>query len=188
MPRPQEFDRDQVLDAAIGVFRQHGFEGSSASMLVEAMGIGRQSLYNSFGDKWQLYRAAIEHYAAGEIAAHLAALKTGPRAIDGIACFLDRVAASAQDMCLGVSSICEFGTTRPDLSAIHDRCGKILNAALIERVRQAREEGDLLPDTDADDTVAFLVSTLAGLRVSARAGADRKTRAAIARAAMRGIR
>jgi AcrR family transcriptional regulator len=54
MARPKEFDEEQVLDAAITVFREHGFEGTSAEMLVRALGIGRQSLYDTFGDKWQL--------------------------------------------------------------------------------------------------------------------------------------
>jgi hypothetical protein len=40
MARPREFDTDAALDGAIGVFREHGFEGSSAQMLVDAMGSG----------------------------------------------------------------------------------------------------------------------------------------------------
>jgi TetR/AcrR family transcriptional repressor of nem operon len=64
MARPREFDTDAALDGAIGVFREHGFEGSSAQMLVDAMGIGRQSLYATFGDKWQLYRSAERRLAA----------------------------------------------------------------------------------------------------------------------------
>ena len=52
MARNKEFDRDDALDAAIGVFREHGFEGTSTDMLVRAMKIGRQSLYYTFGDKW----------------------------------------------------------------------------------------------------------------------------------------
>src|ERR1700736_7028989 len=91
MGRSREFDVDTALDGAIGVFREHGFEGSSAQMLVDAMGIGRQSLYATFGDKWQLYRSAVRRYGMGECAAHLDALRSGPRAIDGINAMLRRV-------------------------------------------------------------------------------------------------
>ena len=48
MARPKEFVEEQALDAAIDVFREHGFEGTSAEMLVRALRIGRQSLYDTF--------------------------------------------------------------------------------------------------------------------------------------------
>jgi len=84
MARPKAFDTDEALDAAVAVFRDHGYEGSSASMLVGAMGIGRQSLYDSFGDKWQLYCAALRRYTTTEVQAHLQTLRREERAIDGI--------------------------------------------------------------------------------------------------------
>jgi hypothetical protein len=54
-----------------------GFEGGSAQMLVEAMGIGRKSLYATFGDKWQLYCSAASRYGRGKCAAHFEALRSG---------------------------------------------------------------------------------------------------------------
>src|ERR1700688_1435987 len=95
MARPREFDAELAMDGAIGVFREHGFEGSSAQMLVDAMGIGRQSLYATFGDKWQLYRSAVRRYGMGECAAHFEALRSGVRAIDGIDAMLRRVVETA---------------------------------------------------------------------------------------------
>jgi len=56
------FVEEQALDAAIDVFREHGFEGTSAEMLVRALGIGRQSLYDTFGDKWRIYLSSVRRY------------------------------------------------------------------------------------------------------------------------------
>ena len=95
MARPREFDADTTLDGAIGVFRERGFEGASAEMLVKAMGIGRQSLYDTFGDKWQLYRSAVRRYGMAECSAHFEALRSGVRAIDGIDAMLRRVVETA---------------------------------------------------------------------------------------------
>src|SRR5262245_45761031 len=134
MARPRQFDADAALDGAIGVFREHGYEGSSAQMLVEGMGIGRQSLYDTFGDKWQLYRAAVRRYGMGECSAHFEALRSGARAIDGIAGMLRRVVATADRPCLGVSSMYEFGTSRPDLVDINEPLGKVLHEAVAARV------------------------------------------------------
>src|ERR1700735_4833717 len=119
MARTREFDADAALDAAIGVFREYGFEGSSAQMLVDAMGIGRQSLYATFGDKWRLYCSAARRYGMGEGAAHFGALRSGPAGIDGIDAMPRRVVEMADQPCLGVSSIYEFGPPRPDLTEIH---------------------------------------------------------------------
>ena len=143
MGRTREFDPDAALDAAIGVFREHGFEGSSAQMLVDAMGIGRQSLYATFGDKWQLYRSAVRRYGMGECAAHLDALRSGPRAIDGINAMLRRVVETADQPCLGVGSICEFGASRQDLTEINELLGAGLRGAVAGRIRDAQREGDV---------------------------------------------
>lgn len=78
MARPKEFDLQEALDAAVSVFREHGFAGSSATMLIQAMRIGRQSAYDTFGDKWQLYLASVRRYVSAEVGAHSAALRGVP--------------------------------------------------------------------------------------------------------------
>jgi len=104
-------------------------------MLVDAMGIGRQSLYATFGDKWQLYRSAVRRYGMGECAAHLDALRSGPRAVDGIDAMLRRVVKTADHPCLGVGSIYEFGSSRHDLTEINELLGVGLRAAIAGRIR-----------------------------------------------------
>jgi AcrR family transcriptional regulator len=188
MARPKAFDEEIALDAAIAVFREHGFEGTSAQMLVDAMGIGRQSLYDTFGDKWQLYRAALRRYGTAEVQAHRAALKTGPRAIDGIRAMVERVVAEAATPCLGVGSIAEFGISRPELVEINEASDRSLRAAVIAQLHSAQADGDVSRSIDPDAATTFLVASFAGIRIAARAGADSNHLKAVGELAMRALR
>ena len=62
--RPLSFDREQVLDAAVQVFWDKGYEGASLDDLTHAMGINRPSLYSKFGNKHELFMLAIDRYVA----------------------------------------------------------------------------------------------------------------------------
>ena len=62
MARPKEFDRDEALERALKLFWEKGYEATSIGDLVNAMGVQRQSLYDTFGDKHGLFRAALERY------------------------------------------------------------------------------------------------------------------------------
>src|SRR5690606_30739786 len=62
VPRPKEFDPDVALQAAMELFWEHGYEATSMAMLTERLGIGRASLYATFGDKQHLYRLAVQRY------------------------------------------------------------------------------------------------------------------------------
>ena len=188
MARPREFDTDAALDGAIGVFREHGFEGSSAQMLVDAMGIGRQSLYATFGDKWQLYRSAVRRYGMGECAAHFEALRSGVRAIDGIDAMLRRVVETADQPCLGTGSIYEFGASRPDLIEINAPLARALRNAVARRVRKAQREGDVASGLDPEAVAEFLIANIAGIRVAGRGGADHATLTGLADMALRALR
>lgn len=187
MARIKEFDRDKALDAAVGVFREHGFEGTSTEMLVRAMKIGRQSLYDTFGDKWALYRLAVERYAAEETDAHIAMLRGKPRALDGIAAMMERVVATANQACLGVNSICEFGQSRPDLAEVHQAADRRLRSAASARIRQAQDAGDVDKSLSADAVIDFLFASIAGIRVAARGGAGSDKLASLGRLALRAI-
>lgn len=188
MARPREFDTDAALDGAISVFREHGFEGTSAQMLVDAMGIGRQSLYATFGDKWQLYCSAVRRYGMGECAAHFEALRSGVRALDGIGAMLRRVVETADQPCLGTGSICEFGASRADLIDVNAPLAKALRGALAGRVRDAQREGDVATGLHAEAVAEFLIANIGGIRVAGRGGADRATLTSLADMALRALR
>jgi AcrR family transcriptional regulator len=171
MARPKEFEEENAVDAAIAVFREHGYEGTSAQMLVDAMGIGRQSLYNTFGDKWGIYRAAVRRYSLCEIEAHRAALASRSKAVDGIRAMLERVVEEAEQGCLGVGSIVEFGQTNSELIELRAASGGALSALFARSVQQGQREGDIAADLDPAEIATFLIAAIAGIRIAARGGA-----------------
>ena len=188
MARPKEFDREIALDAAISVFREQGFEGTSTGDLTGAMQIGRQSLYDTFGDKWQIYQAALKRYADLEGAAHAAALSTGPRAIHGLEIMLARVRASAAQGCLGLGATCEFGRRAPELTALSDAAGRRLQSVLVARLKEAQDEGDVGADVDVREAAGFIVANIAGIRLAARGGAGAEQLQALAELTLRALR
>lgn len=71
MPRPKSFDPDTVLAHAMGVFWEKGYDAASISDLTAAMGINRFSLYDTFGDKHELYLKALDSYHERVVEPHL---------------------------------------------------------------------------------------------------------------------
>src|SRR3546814_21123720 len=75
MARPKGFDTAAALERAMELFWQQGYAATSMEQLVAAMGISRQSLYDTYGDKHALFLAALDSYCAMLEAALLAPLK-----------------------------------------------------------------------------------------------------------------
>src|SRR5580698_9405051 len=65
MGRPRSFDEGTALDAAMRLFWERGYEGTSMADLTKAMGLNAPSIYAAFGDKKSLFRLAAQRYADG---------------------------------------------------------------------------------------------------------------------------
>lgn len=64
--RPRQFDKEQALEKAMLLFWEHGYEGTSMSALVDALGIASARIYAAFGSKRQLFEEAVALYESGE--------------------------------------------------------------------------------------------------------------------------
>lgn len=171
----RQFDRAQVLDKAVRVFRDKGFAGTSTEDLVAAMGIGRQSIYNTYGDKRTLFLAALQAYQDVTVAGHIERLTTPSSVTEGLEALLGGVAVDDDDLralgCFGVASVAEFGTRDDDVCRVAERADGLLRGAVISRVNEGRRNGELDPRLDASDTADLVLLTLTGLQVAARGGA-----------------
>jgi len=67
--------QDRILDAAMRVFRRHGFRRSSIEQAAEEASLTRQALYHHFSSKEALFRAVIERLYEHSLAAESAAAK-----------------------------------------------------------------------------------------------------------------
>ena len=76
--RPRSFDREEVLDAAVLIFWEKGYDGTSIEDLTHAMGINRPSLYAAFGNKRNLFFEAVDRYAATHGSRAFSALRLQP--------------------------------------------------------------------------------------------------------------
>src|SRR5437763_8330497 len=85
MPRKKGFDPERALAKAMGVFWRLGYESASTETLMKAMGIARQSLYDTFGDKRALYLKAMAHYRDQSNAQMQKMLNETPSVKDGFA-------------------------------------------------------------------------------------------------------
>jgi AcrR family transcriptional regulator len=175
MVRPREFDRGDALERAMRVFWARGFAATSTDDLVQAMGIGRQSLYNAFGDKRRLYLEALEAYQQGTVAGHLKRLGAQASPLAGLRDLLLGVVAEDDGLrglgCMGVGSVGEFGASDPEIAAVRAKAMPLLRARLVERIREGQADGEIVQEMDAGDAADFIQMTMTGLQLAARGGA-----------------
>lgn len=192
MARTKEFDRDEALAQAVLAFREHGFAGTSTDTLLRAMGISRQSMYDTFGDKKQLYLAALRRYneaSVAEIIREMSGSKSPARGIEAaLLAFARRSAMEGSLGCLGVSAVCEFGQTDHDVDAATREQGERLGKAFERRFADAQALGEVAADLALRDASSFLANTLSGMKVAARAGASVDVLRTTARLALRALR
>lgn len=175
MARPREFDRDTALEQARLVFWAKGFAATSTDDLVKTMGIGRQSLYNAFGDKWQLYVEALADYQQRSTSSHAQRLQAPTSALQGIRDMLDGLVVDDDALralgCMGVGSVCEFGSAESQLLELRAKASAYLHSRLVKRIREGQAAGEIDPTLSATEAANYLRMSMTGIQLAARSGA-----------------
>lgn len=179
MARPKEFDRDAVLAKAMRVFWNKGYEATTTDDLVGAMGIGKQSMYDTFGDKRALYLAALRHYHADQVESMEQALPRRATPLQVLTALLveysKRGAEELARGCMGINATAAFALTEPEVLAMAKETARRCETLFARLVADAQLVGDLPPGLDAKRAGRFLYTVLQGLTVRAQAGASAAT-------------
>lgn len=187
--RPRQFDPDDALDKAMGVFWRHGYEGATLEELTTAMGINRPSLYAAFGSKEELFRKAVERYVNGP-ASYIAEALTRPTAREAV----EAIFAGALRMncdkknpggCMVVRAALSCGegaeAIRQELAAVREAGVNRIR----ERLEQAQAAGELPEGVNCGDLARYIGTVLQGLGVQAASGATRRQLERVAEIALR---
>lgn len=178
--RPPAYDRAEVLARIAATFRRHGYEGTSLDRLAAETGLARPSLYAGFGDKREMYLAAVAA-TAQMLEQGLAAALAAPTLRGALTALYDRAIAlyAGAPVALGCLVVCTASTAAPDEPTVREALAEVLaslDGALAARC--AASPAECRGDPAGAGAVA--AATLHSLAVRARAGAPKTELQALA--------
>lgn len=191
MPRTREFIPDEALDAAMHLFWSKGYGATSMRDLLDGMGIGRGSFYDTFGGKHALFLASLDRFESVRTFWINEVLEGSGldgieevfrRTVDGLTGFEPRRG------CLMANSAVELAPHDPEVAEKVSRHVTRMEEAFEAALVRAGEAGEIPSDSDLTAMARYLVNNLHGLRVLARAGAQRQTLEDAARVAVDALR
>jgi AcrR family transcriptional regulator len=135
-------------------------------------------MYDTFGDKRALFLRALEMYVTESVRSINAELQMPGPALSAVrnalAIFAERNDLSSAEGCMGLNAISEFGQRDADVTRITRNAGRTQRHALMHVLTRAKSHGELDSDADLDSMADFFESTLAGIRMAAKAGKSRR--------------
>jgi TetR/AcrR family transcriptional regulator, transcriptional repressor for nem operon len=188
VPREKAFCPKEAREELARLFSTHGYGGTSMAQLTEATGVGKQSLYNTFGDKEAMYLEAVECAVArfGTVTRSMASSPSGRESLSVFFDHLVDLATSpdpAQQSCIvsaGLLEAIESPTVRLVLQAKWRATHELLRAA----IERGQRDGSIVSKLPSAELADLLMSVMSGLRVAVRAEATRARVEATARLAL----
>jgi len=178
MGRTKQFDKQAALDDAMRVFWAKGFHGTSMQDLVDNLGVNRQSLYDTFGGKHELFEAALERYRSLQALPMRRALEQDGSVGEVLREFFQGLINALLDSdgkgCFMVNSTTELASQDKAVFGTCSANARQLEAAFTGLMVRAQQSGEISAERSAVQLARFLVSTMNGLSVTAKATRDRK--------------
>lgn len=171
MGRPQEFDSDAVVDAALSVFWERGLHRTSIDDLLNASSLSRSSLYNAYGGKQSLFEQAVQRYAENQVV-RLRKVLDAPTLKQSLEKLFHSAIHDNHDGkgCLLVN--CAGSVMRDDILEQDLLRGafKRMFAIVEQRIQAAQDAREISTSIDPADAATLVCATLSGLRIFHKSG------------------
>jgi TetR/AcrR family transcriptional repressor of nem operon len=168
----KQFDTDVVLEKAMQVFRAHGYEAASLSELLKHMGIGKKSLYDTFGNKQSLFLKALEHYAHTTIRDMRVRLSAEGSPLTNLKHLLqdwyDTNNQPGSCGCMLGTNIADFNTEDEAIAKVMRGYLQQLEDVLTATLTQAKTQDELSSDIDPRNLARLLLCTTQGMALLGR--------------------
>ncbi|MFH8759258.1 TetR/AcrR family transcriptional regulator [Streptomyces atroolivaceus] len=178
MARTKEFDPDAALQAALELFWRRGYEATSMADLVEQLGIGRASIYATFGNKRELYLKAMDRYTEGCDPSLLAELSQPGPALPAVRAVVRRFASEAASPerrlygCFITNTAAELAPHDPAAARRVEISWEHVETPLHSALVRAQAQGELSGDRDPRALARTLLVLLQGIRIVGKASSD----------------
>ncbi|MCR8560235.1 TetR/AcrR family transcriptional regulator [Mucilaginibacter sp. BJC16-A38] len=180
MARPKEFDEDELLEKAVNLFWKKGYHATSAQDLVDALGINRSSLYNTYTDKKTLFTKSLKQYQLKQTNAMIAMLGKADDAKKVLKqIFTDLIQESADDTflkgCFMVNTAVELAGIDAEIGDIVNKNNKSVEDALTKIIEKGQHDGQFSTKNDARTYARFIFGNITAIKVAARSGTPKET-------------
>ena len=160
------------------LFWEQGYEGTSLSDLTSRMGIGRQSLYDTFGDKKSLYHEAFRRYLSEQQRPALELLGGEGAPLDRIdrlfSIWIDTFGGDGCKGCMVANALAEFAGDRAEVTSLLDEANRRLEKAIRGALQEAADAGDLPAGRDPRALARTIAVSAHGLALMGRHGTTRR--------------
>jgi len=180
MARTKEFDTDEVLGKAIALFWDKGYNGCSMQDVVEGLGLSRSSIYETFGDKRQLFLEALKKYQREGLEALKEEINNASDIRQALAKVFESILPENLDEplqkgCFVVNSVIELASHDPEIAAIVKANRQDVEDLLCKAIKKGQHAGQIPAILNPRSIARFFYTNLSGIRITAKSGADRKT-------------
>lgn len=188
MARFKEFETTRALRIAMEVFWRHGYENTSLELLMSEMGVGKQSLYDTFGDKRSLYFKAMALYREETNTSLRRVLASSSTVKQGFTKILRSLIAETREQhargCLLLSANMERAVDDQEIAQFLQENQADVESIFVEALRRAKSNGELAASEDPEALARFLIVVIQGMRAMARLKSDRPAMRQIAKLAL----